>query len=358
MASGNPQEGVVNECELQVPPKWRLQLADALRLRHHEDLRSCGIVGFTYFLYVVRWRLRWAPLPWVVQVTSWLTLAVFSFFCATIVHNCIHVPQFRGRWLNNAWQIVLTLSYGFPVSVFIPGHNLSHHKHTQGAKDVIRTSKMRWETNFLNLLLFIPTVMPSIQVQDTMYMMEQRKKKRPVYYQTCREMTTFVLVQLCIAACDWWAYWLWVMTPQLLGKFMIITINLIQHDGCPEETEDRYNHSRNFTGPVLNFLTCNNGYHTIHHLYPGMHWSVLKTEHDRLILPHIHPNLLQPNILWYVFSTYFLTGGRKMYDGSPYIPQPYIEDEPWFTMIDYEETYTDERTNCIATVPEKNSKAE
>ena len=36
-----------------------------------------------------------------------------------------------------------------------------------------------------------------------------------------------------------------------------------------------YNGARNFVGPVINYLTFNNGYHTIHHMYPTMHWSRL-----------------------------------------------------------------------------------
>jgi len=284
----------------------------------------------------------------------WIALANFSFFCATIVHNCIHVPQFCDWHLNSMWQIILTLTYGFPVSAFVPGHNLSHHKHLQSAKDVIRTSKMRWTWNLLNLLFFIPTVIPSIQVQDSMYMMQQQRKGRPVYYQCRREMVAFAVTNVALGLWDCRTYCVWVLAPQLLAKFMIITINLLQHDGCLAETEDRYNHSRNFTGPILNFFTCNNGFHTIHHLYPGLHWSKLKKEHDRVVLPHIHPNLLQPNVFDYIFRTYFLPGGRTMYDGSPYISQPAIEDEPWFTMVDYVETYTDE----LERVPEKSGKAE
>ena len=35
------------------------------------------------------------------------------------------------------------------------------------------------------------------------------------------------------------------------------------------------NHARNFTGPLLNFLALNNGYHGMHHEEPGMRWSLL-----------------------------------------------------------------------------------
>jgi len=85
----------------------------------------------------------------------------------------------------------------------------------------------------------------------------------------------------------------------------IVTLNLLQHDGCttPKEGEARagvdfqeYNCSRNFTGWLLNYLCFNNGYHTIHHAYPTMHWSVLKREHEAQIVPKMDPRLDEPSI--------------------------------------------------------------
>ena len=47
----------------------------------------------------------------------------------------------------------------------------------------------------------------------------------------------------------------------------------------------KYNFARNFTSPTLNYLTCNNGYHTIHHLYPGTQISPMRPEHPGLARP-------------------------------------------------------------------------
>merc|ERR1712008_269590 len=121
------------------------------------------------------------------------------------------------------------------------------------------------------------------------------------------------------------------------------SINLPQHDGCPSPEEDRYNFARNFTGPILNFFTCNNGYHTIHHLFPGMHWSKLKQEHERIVKPRLHPPLDQPCLLKYIALTYVLPGGRVMHDGSPYRMPPPVCDEPWLTE-DVTETYSNGKT--------------
>jgi beta-carotene hydroxylase len=79
--------------------------------------------------------------------------------------------------------------------------------------------------------------------------------------------------------------------------------NYLQHVHADEE--DSWNHARNFTGRLLNFLLFNNGYHTIHHHKPGLHWSATPAAH-RAITPHIHPALNERSLVWYLVRTYFL----------------------------------------------------
>ena len=100
-------------------------------------------------------RVRWlVPL---LVLTCW-----FSFFGAVATHNTVHSPVFHQRWLNRVFQVALTLTYGHPVSAYVPGHNLSHHKYTQTRRDVMRTSKLRYRWNLLNQILFFHTVSGAI----------------------------------------------------------------------------------------------------------------------------------------------------------------------------------------------------
>jgi len=88
--------------------------------------------------------------------------------------------------------------------------------------------------------------------------------------------------------------------PQLWAKWAITTVNLLQHDGCEMTSTDgagKYNSARNFGGSFLNWWALNNGYHMVHHMYPAMHWSILKDKHDELVKPKMHPNLYQESIL-------------------------------------------------------------
>ena len=111
-------------------------------LRYRADVRTLGFVATYLALVVVGWNV-WDSLPLLGKV-GWVGVtSVFSFFCAVITHNTIHVPVFEERGWNRLFQYVISVCYGHPVSAFVPGHNLSHHLHTQSRRDVMRTTKAR-----------------------------------------------------------------------------------------------------------------------------------------------------------------------------------------------------------------------
>jgi len=95
----------------------------------------------------------------------------------------------------------------------------------------------------------------------------------------------------------------------------------VQHDGC--DANHKYNHSRSFTGALTNWWTFNNGYHAIHHEFPGMHWSELPAAHRERLGPHIHPSLDQKSLILYCIRAYVWPGQRLTYDGHPVVlPDP------------------------------------
>src|SRR2546427_2150332 len=98
-------------------------------LRYRADLRTLAFVA-SYFGLVAAGYL-WRPAsPWLIAPLIVVT-CFFSFFGAVITHNTVHAPIFGSRALNRLFQVVLTLTYGHPVSSFVPGHNLPHHRYTQ-----------------------------------------------------------------------------------------------------------------------------------------------------------------------------------------------------------------------------------
>ena len=294
-------------------------------MRYKADIRTLVFVAIFFVLVEVQFLYQPAEL-WL-AIPLWLATCVFSFLGAVATHNTIHAPIFHARWANKVMQVVLTLTYGHAVSSFVPGHNLSHHRFTQSRRDVMRTTKARFRWNLMNLLFFAASVGKSITQADIAYMKTMRTRHPRWFRQLIMELAILYAALAALLWIDWRAALLFVIVPHLFAKWGIITMNLLQHDGCDENSE--YNHSRNFTGAVVNWFTYNNGYHTIHHEYPGLHWSKTPERHREEISPHIHPALEQKSLATYLWRTYVWPGTRMTYDGKPYVLPEEGPDEEW-----------------------------
>ena len=59
------------------------------------------------------------------------------------------------------------------------------------------------------------------------------------------------------------------------GSYSMMWFNYMQHVHC--DPWSKYDHSRNITGRIFNFIVFNNGLHTVHHFNAATHWSELRT---------------------------------------------------------------------------------
>ncbi len=303
-------------------------------LRYKADYRTLAFVALYFviaysgllFMDEVLATYGWTP------IVLWIILTcVSSFVCAVIVHNTIHCPMFYNKSYNKAFQFVLSLAYGYSVSSYVPGHNFSHHKETQNAKDSMRTSKARFKWHLLNQLLFFFYVTPSIMEAEKRFVAKMKEQKRSWYNQWLAEMVLVHGVKIATLFINPIASILFIWLPHFYAAWGIVSTNLWQHDGC--DVEHKYNHSRTFTGGILNFITLNNGYHGAHHDRPSLHWSQLPAYHEKNISPYIHNNLEQPNFLTYLIHAYVYPGKRVNYDGSEYILEDLLPDEDWVADI-------------------------
>jgi len=256
-------------------------------------------------------------------------IAFTSFQGAVATHNTMHCAIFNSevRWANKLIQVILTLSYGHPVSTYVPGHNLSHHRYTQLRKDAMRTSKLQFRWHMLNGLFFQPIVARDVLYNDIRYTLLQYRLGRPFFKQAFREFIVLILIQVVLVAINWKKFLIYVYLPHFFAQWAIVSINLLQHDGC-DGTSDGANCARNFTGKLLNFLLMNNGYHTIHHIKPWLHWSHLPDAHAKEVHPLIHPALEQESMMSYIWTTFFWPGQRLTFDGKPVALQE-GPDEDW-----------------------------
>jgi len=258
----------------------------------------------------------------------------------------------------------------------------------------MQTSVVQHKTNLFNLFTFHPAIVKRILKSDMTYMLWMGKQQRRMFSEWLAEGVVMVIVTVCLVVVSPAKWLFYFMAPHYVAQFAIVTINLLQHDGCdvvlPREEEvnppdgdlysdhvqptliaskqiiadnslssdiaatpevaaispigdvtstlpkrspgttgaraptyqqrtTSFNTARNFVSPVLNWLLMNNGYHTIHHHKPFLHWSLLKAAHEREVKPHMDARLDQQSLWGYMWRQYVYPGIRTDYKGEPVV---------------------------------------
>jgi fatty acid desaturase len=294
-------------------------------LRNAADRRSLGLVAFHLALIVTACVVG--------QRAAWLALFVplliaSSFVQLILVHNAMHTPLFYGKRWNRVWQCTLSMCIGFPVSIYVPVHNLSHHLGLQTPRDVLRTTEVRHRWNLANLVHHMVMGTVHLHILHVAYLNTMRRTHPRWLAQVLVELATVLtyFVTVGFAAGPFVA--LAVLASNVGGQLLMVGFGYVQHDGCDAASE--YNHSRNFLSPIFNWVICDNGYHTAHHNKPGLHWSRGREAHARDVAPHMHPGLDERSLISYMWRTFVWPGRRLNYDGTPVvITEPRARRELW-----------------------------
>ncbi|MBL7798159.1 MAG: fatty acid desaturase [Saprospiraceae bacterium] len=271
-------------------------------LRYKADIRSLVFMFITAGSLVLLWQYgnnMSTPL-WIFCYAVQLLMAVIV---STIVHNHQHLPMWTVKWLNIFTDNFLTVFYGFPVFAWIPTHNSNHHVHVNKEPDYTKTYMVSEKNNLLTLLTYPSISGMKQQGAVGKYLLGLYNDDRRKFYTHLLQIISLIAWIVIALVVDWKKAVVYVIIPQQLSLFTVLVFNYIQHIHADEESE--FNHSRNITGKVLNFLLLNNGLHTVHHLSPGVHWSKLREKHDK-IAHKIDPRLNEENFAWYLFRVYIL----------------------------------------------------
>lgn len=271
-------------------------------LRYKADLKTVLWMLVTPAVFVLLWQ---AP------DFSWWLYGIFLYLSVTaaiIAHNHNHVRTWKNRVLNHVTDVWISLFYGLPIFVWIPTHNKNHHKFNNKEPDDTHTWRF-WEANSLLTLLAYPMISGFYQQPSIVrYFKRLYSADRRQFWACVSQIVCLVGWVTAAFVIDWRKALLFVLLPQQVSLTSVLIFNYLQHVHADEE--DEWNHSRNMTGWLLNTLLFNNGYHTVHHHHPGLHWSLTPAEHRR-IAHQIDPSLNEPSMVRYLVRTYLL---------APFIP--------------------------------------
>jgi fatty acid desaturase len=270
------------------------------------DIRPIGTVCCAVALLILP---HFASVPaWIAPL--WIALAsLLCCCCHVVVHNHTHRPMFVRDTLSYAFNLVASVARGHCVSDVLLPHNINHHREQGGAQDWISPAMAGGGPPLARLFRFT--------YRASWNMVSRRRKMgaagRALLPEPFRTSIRWEKVWLPAVVAvsllhDWRTAVLFQGIPWFTSLLWLVAINLFQHDGCDPAT--RYGHSRNFVGIFTNWLFFNNGYHTVHHLYPGMHWTLAPAAHEK-IAERIPPELNEPSILRFFWRAYLCGANRR-----------------------------------------------
>jgi fatty acid desaturase len=283
-------------------------------LRHREDRRAF-VFAAAHYVLVAAALAGYMRFGWVVAAVAVPVLACSAFVQLITTHNTMHAPLFYKKRHNRIWQCALSTCIGYPVSVYVPVHNLSHHLGLQTPRDVLRTTEVRHRWNLLNLLHHMVMGTVHVHLLHVAYLVTMRTSRPAWFAQVRWEVLTvvayfvglgFIVGPLPVLGL--------VFASNVLGQMWMVGFGYVQHDGCDHESE--YNHSRNFLSPIFNWFIFDNGFHTAHHNRPALHWSLGKQAHRTDVVPHMDPRLDEPSLVRYMWRTFVWPARRLRYDGA------------------------------------------
>lgn len=276
-------------------------------LRKKEDLRTWIFIGICSTLVVLLWTTKFSTIVWVLL---YIGLILFSLIILVITHNHQHLPIWKNKLLNLFTDCWLTIFHGFPVFSWIPTHNSNHHVHVNGEEDRIRTYRYRHGDNLFTLLSY-PTWVAAAQAKHIFaFYLKQRKAHSELFWRYSLQFSVLAIWVGLAFYLDWQKALILIIIPQQIAQYFIFMFNYLQH--VHTDLDSEFNHSRNFTGRIVNFIFLNNGYHTVHHENAGWHWSLLVEKHQK-IASKIHPTLNVENIGIYFWRNYVLALFSKQF---------------------------------------------
>ena len=235
-----------------------------------------------------RWPLAYSFMVLAVQLglfftveNLWITaLCVILFQPVQAVaiacnHYQHHVNIFAVRWLNRAYETILFLQTGTPPYLITLHHNLGHHPHyLEPEQDTLRwqrpegAPRSRFECLIKNFAGHLTWTMAL-------------GRRYPKVYRRFKVMTAVSLVALSVLIyLDPAKAMIVFVGPMVLAIFNVARLGYDQHAGL--DMDDHLHASRNIESRFYNLVTFNSGYHTAHHVKPGLHWSKLPEFHHQL----------------------------------------------------------------------------
>ncbi|HYF93173.1 MAG TPA: fatty acid desaturase [Symbiobacteriaceae bacterium] len=225
-----------------------------------------------------------------------LSLAIGTGFAGMgfLAHEILHGSVVRTAWLRDLLGGVAFVQFGVGPKLWRKWHNMEHHAHTQDAdidpdawatmEELYRRPALRWvyrlpnwvraTANFTSFTLFF--IVHGLLMFKRYNGAFKSRERMAVIGQAVLPWTLWLSLLVLIGPGKWlFAY----LLPVMMANFLVICYISTNHQLNPlTDVNDPLANSLSVTAPRwVHVLHMNFGYHTEHHLFPGMNpkWAPL-----------------------------------------------------------------------------------
>jgi len=259
--------------ESSVHPKPRL-MAPWGPFRHRVDIAPFLVI---MTLAAVQLGLFFGTESTLIRLAGMAAVWPFTTIAIAIAHGHFHAPTFRWALLNRLYEFIFFYQCGMPSYGWQLNHNFGHHHNylTQDASAPLRdeyywlepdgTITPRWRYVIRTVVFSFWYVIPT-------------SRRRPDYLRKLGVVAILHgMVIGALFAYDALGALICFVAIFVPNMFVNAYFSYSHHAGL--STSDRYGASYTNLNRLENLLTFNTGYHTAHHVRPGVHWYVLPEFH-------------------------------------------------------------------------------
>jgi len=231
---------------------------------------------------------------WVLSL--WLLISLLPKMCiCSWNHHHQHLHTFYNNYLNRVLELFYAFHTGVTTNAWVLHHNLGHHlNYLDQKKD--ESGWQRKDGSIMGELEY--TFMVGITAHWRCYKVGKRHPKYQKGFLTWGSLVgllTFVLLYF-----NWLNALFVYLLPMLFGYLVTVWHTYSHHAGL--ETDNHLEASHNIMHVWYNRLTGNLGFHTAHHMKPGIHWSKLPEYHASIEKEIPKELFVDPPLIFKIFG--------------------------------------------------------
>ena len=243
-------------------------------VRFDADVRPVLLVSLAALLSLSPFLLLRAHLTTWALVGLWFASLYVRSYVPYAQHNHGHLPVFRIRSLNRAYDALLTFITGYPTALWELHHNIGHHQNFLDPKNDVASIFDRRTGRRYSRLWY--TIRGNWMILPDSLRIARREAARGKTKLLHKLTTELALQAVILALLFVWsaklAFFFFVI-PNLIAAALVWWESYVHHLDVPGTSV--LQGSVTVLGERFNRVSFNIGHHTAHHEKPTLHWSLL-----------------------------------------------------------------------------------